>query len=131
MPMPPDEEQPWAPGPSRLLALDAGLRKIGSRLLVQKGPSSTALRRCVRHRGDADLLEPALRTGGIETRCRGATAPTMTACQSSRATRHRVRAGHDLERDSSCRYRVFTYPAGRDRPDRNDTSRVSPHLHFG
>ena len=67
----PDEEQQWAPGAASrwwlhhsLVALDGSLRKLGSKLVVQQGPSLTALLRAIRETGATlvcwnKLYEPA------------------------------------------------------------------------
>lgn len=67
----PEEEQSWAPGAASrwwlhhsLLALDASLRKIGSQLIVKRGPSLATLRDCIRETGATlvcwnKLYEPA------------------------------------------------------------------------
>lgn len=58
----PEEQRSWAPGAASrwwlhhsLAALDAGLRRLGSRLIVQQGPSLAVLRRYIRET-DATLV---------------------------------------------------------------------------
>ncbi|WP_116808118.1 cryptochrome/photolyase family protein [Steroidobacter cummioxidans] len=209
----PDEERPWEPGAASrwwlhhsLSALDAGLRKIGSRLIVQKGPSATTLRRCIRDTGatlvcwnrlyepaalkrDAELasaldddgvsveqsnaalwFEPGTILNGQQLPYRVFTPfwrtvekqlPTLPA--PSKAPRKlppvprglsrieiddlallpKIRWDDGLTRSwlpgeagalkqlKQFSEHVASYPAGRDRPDRIETSRLSPHLHFG
>lgn len=82
----PDEEGEWAPGAASrwwlhqsLAHLDAALRRIGSRLLIRRGPSGAALEELTRDSG-ADAVfwnrryEPAVleRDRRIEERLRGA-----------------------------------------------------------
>jgi deoxyribodipyrimidine photo-lyase len=69
----PDEQEPWAPGAASrwwlhqsLLALDAALRKIGSRLILRRGPALDALRELAAATGAGKILwsrrfEPAAR----------------------------------------------------------------------
>jgi deoxyribodipyrimidine photo-lyase len=68
----PDEEQPWQPGAASeawlhrsLAALDASLRRLGSRLVVRRGPTLDALRALATEAGATHvhwnrLYEPAL-----------------------------------------------------------------------
>jgi len=209
----PDEEHPWAPGAASrwwlhhsLIALDASLRKIGNRLLVQKGASLTILRNLVRETGATlvcwnKLYEPAAlkRDAGIAA----ALDADDVSVEQSNATLW-FEPGTILNAQA-LPYRVFTpfwrtlekqlstlpapskaprklppvvrdlpqiaiddlgllpkirwdeglagtwmpgeagalkqlehfdrhverYPIGRDRPDHDQTSRLSPYLHFG
>ncbi len=209
----PDDEHPWAPGAASrwwlhhsLTALDASLRKIGSRLVVQRGEASTVLRHCIRETGATlvcwnKLYEPAalkrdariaaaLDDDGVSVEQSNAallfepgtilngqklpyrvftpfwrTAETQlsTLPVPSRAPRRLPRAPRGLsgigiddlallpkirwddgltqtwtpgEAGALKQLRQFSkhvasYPTGRDRPDRAETSRLSPHLHFG
>lgn len=209
----PDEERPWGLGAASrwwlhhsLLALHGSLRKLGSELVVQTGPSLDALRRSIRET-DATLVcwnklyEPATlkrdaQIAAALNRHRIVTEQTEAALLFEPG---RILNGQKLP------YRVFTpfwrtvekalstlpapqrsprklapgprkvsrisvndlallpkiawdqgltetwtpgeagaleqlkdfgkhvagYPTGRDRPDRAETSRLSPHLHFG
>jgi deoxyribodipyrimidine photo-lyase len=209
----PHEEQRCAPGAASrwwlhhsLVALDGSLRRLGSRLVVQKGPTLAALRRSIRETGatlvcwnklyepatlkrdaavaaalDADnvsveqsngalLFEPGTILNGQKLPYRVFTpfwraverelstlpvpskaprklpaVPRNLSCiqiaaltllpesrwdQGLAATWTPGEAGA-LKRLKQFSRQVASYPTGRDRPDRPDTSRLSPHLHFG
>jgi len=209
----PDEEHPWAPGAASrwwlhhsLIALDASLRKIGSRLVVQKGTPLTVLRHCIRETGATlvcwnKLYEPAslerdasiaaaLDDDGVSVQQSNATLlfepgtilngqklpyrvftpfwrtvekqlPTLPVPSKAPRKLPPVPRGlpqigiDDLALLPTIRWddglaqawtpgeagaltqleqfdkHVASYPTGRDRPDRAETSRLSPHLHFG
>jgi deoxyribodipyrimidine photo-lyase len=209
----PDEEQRWAPGAASrwwlhhsLIALDRSLRKLGSQLVVQRGPSLTALRRSIRETGatlvcwnklyepsalkrDAELaaaldqddvtveqsngallFEPGSILNGQKLPYRVFTPfwrtvekelstlppprkaprklpavprklsrididdlallPKIRWDQGIAATWTPGEAGA-LKQLKQFGKHVANYPTGRDRPDHADTSRQSPHLHFG
>lgn len=209
----PDEEQRWAPGAAgrwwlhhSLTALDAGLRKLGSRLVVQRGPSLTALRRAIRETGatlvcwnklyeptalkrDAEVAAALDREDVSVEQCNGTLLFEPGSILNGQKLPYRVFTPfwRTLEKELSAlppprkaprklaavprklpsididdlallpkirwdegmaeawtpgeagalnQLRQFGkhvagYPAGRDRPDRPETSRLSPHLHFG
>jgi deoxyribodipyrimidine photo-lyase len=210
----PDEERSWAPGAASrwwlhhsLVALDAGLRKIGNPLIVQKaGDSLSALRRCIRESGATlicwnKLYEPAalkrdaevaaaLDDDGVSVEQGNAALlfePGTVLNQQERPYRVFTPFWRTLEKQLSTlpppskaprkmppaprglsridiadlgllpkmRWdqgladswtpgeigalkqlkqfgkHIASYPTGRDRPDRVETSRLSPHLHFG
>lgn len=208
-----DEEQPWTPGAASrwwlhqsLTALDAGLRKVGSRLVVRPGPSSRALQQAIREtdatlvcwnklyepaalKRDADvaallerdnvtveqgnaalLFEPGVILNGQKLPYRVftpfwrsverelATLPLPRKAPRVLPTVPRNLPSIDidalgllpevrwdaglaetwtpgeagaLKQLKHFARRVDGYPQGRDRPDLPDTSRLSPHLHFG
>ena len=87
----PEEEEPWAPGAASrwwlhgsLAALDAALRRLGSRLILRRGPAAGALGELVRQTGAVAVYwnrrtepqarqqeiraETVLRASGVETR---------------------------------------------------------------
>lgn len=209
----PGEEQRWAAGAASrwwlhhsLVALDGSLRKLGSRLVVQRGPTLTALNRAIRESGATlvcwnKLYEPAALKRDAEVAAaldrddvaveqsngsllfepgsilngqklpyrvftpfwRSVEKELSTLPAPSRAPRKLPAVPRNL---SSLRIEALAllpeipwdqglaetwtageagalkqlrhfgkhvagYPTGRDRPDRPDTSRLSPHLHFG
>ncbi|HEY0683756.1 MAG TPA: deoxyribodipyrimidine photo-lyase [Steroidobacter sp.] len=162
----PDEEQPWATGAASrwwlhhsLAALAERLRQLGSRLVVQRGPSQAAL-----------LFEPGTILNGQKLPYRVFTPfwrtvekalpslavprkaprklpavprkltgieiadlqllPTIAWDQGLAETWTPGEAGA-LKQLEQFTKQVASYPSGRDRPDRPQTSRLSPHLHFG
>jgi deoxyribodipyrimidine photo-lyase len=209
----PDEDRSWAPGAASrwwlhhsLVALDAGLRKIGSQLIVQKGDSLSVLRGWLRQTGATlvcwnKLYEPAalkrdaevaaaLADDGVSVeQSNGALLfepgtvlnqqnlpyrvftpfwrtvekllPTLPPPSKAprklapvpRGLAHLAIDDLDLlpkiawdeglarswtpgESGAANQLKQFGkhvahYPTGRDRPDRVETSRLSPHLHFG
>jgi deoxyribodipyrimidine photo-lyase len=209
----PDEEQPWAAGAASrwwlhhsLAALAERLRQLGSRLVVQRGPSQAALLRSIREtdatlvcwnklyepaalKRDAEvaagldregvtveqsngalLFEPGTILNGQKLPYRVFTPfwrtvekalpslavprkaprklpavprkltgieiadlqllPTIPWDQGLAETWTPGEAGA-LKRLKQFTKHVASYPSGRDRPDRPETSRLSPHLHFG
>lgn len=209
----PEEEQRWAPGAASrwwlhhsLVALDAELRKRGSRLIVQQGPSLTALQRTLREtaatlvcwnklyepdalKRDAAiataldrqdiaveqcnsslLLEPGAILNGQQLPYRvftpfwrtvekqlPALPPPCKAPKELPATKRKLTGASidklqllpkiawdqglaatwtpgesgALQQLKQFVKHVGNYPTGRDRPDLPQTSRLSPHLHFG
>ncbi|MBL8267322.1 cryptochrome/photolyase family protein [Steroidobacter sp.] len=209
----PEEEQQWAPGAASLwwlhhslAALNGSLRKLGSALVLQTGPSLTALRRALRETDatlvcwnklyepaalkrdaevaaalDADgvsveqtngtlLFEPGSILNGSKLPYRVFTpfwrtldkelvtlpAPLRAPRQLPAIPRNVSRVELDtlellpkiawdqgladtwtpgeagaLKQLKDFGKHVAAYPTGRDRPDREETSRLAPHLHFG
>ena len=209
----PDEEQRWAPGAASrwwlhhsLVALDGSLRKLGSRLIVQRGPTLIALNRAIQKTGatlvcwnklyepaamerDAEvaaaldrddviveqsngslLFEPGSILNGqklpyrvftpfwrsVEKELSTLSAPSKAPRKLPAVPRKlsSIQIGDlallpkipwdqglaetwtpgeagALKQLKHFGKRVASYPTGRDRPDRPETSRLSPHLHFG